>query len=162
MAENGKTLLTQAGYKKLQDELEYLKVTWRKEIAEKIKDARAQGDLSENAEYDAAKDEQREKEGRIVEIEEILKNCEVVESSAAGDGKINVGCHVVLLDVEMEEQMEFDLVGSSEANSLKGKISNESPVGNALIGKEAGDTVTVESPAGDIEYKILSVEHNAA
>lgn len=158
MAESGKKLLTRAGYDKLVQEEEYLKVVKRKEIADKIKDARAQGDLSENAEYDAAKDEQSEMEGRIEEIEWILKNCEVVEN--ADDGKINIGCKVRIKDVEMDEEMELDIVGSSEANSLDGSISNESPVGQALIGKSAGDRVTVETPAGDIVYDVLSVEKN--
>jgi len=158
MAENGKVLLTQSGFDKLKAELDDLKVNKRKEIADKIKEARAQGDLSENAEYDAAKDEQSEMEGRIEEIETIFKNYEIVEN--ADDGKINIGCRIVVRDVEMDDTMELNMVGSSEANPLDGFISNESPVGSALIGKETGDRVTVESPAGPIEYEILSVEHN--
>ena len=158
MAENGKVLLTQSGFDKLKAELDDLKVNKRKEIADKIKEARAQGDLSENAEYDAAKDEQSEMEGRIEEIETIFKNYEIVEN--ADDGKINIGCRIVVRDVEMDDTMELNMVGSSEANPLDGFISNESPVGSALIGKETGDRVTVESPAGPIEYEVLSVEHN--
>lgn len=156
MAENGTVLLTQAGYDKLYAELEDLKVNKRKEIADKIKEARAQGDLSENAEYDAAKDEQSEMEGRIEEIETIFKNYKIVEHN--DDGKIGVGCRVKIRDIEMDETMELNMVGSSEASLLDGFISNESPVGQALLGKEAGDTVTVDSPAGPIEYEILSVE----
>lgn len=158
MAENGTVLLTQAGYDKLYAELEDLKVNKRKEIADKIKEARAQGDLSENAEYDAAKDEQSEMEGRIEEIETIFKNFEVVENE--DDGKINIGCRIVVRDVEIDDTMELNMVGSSEANPLDGFISNESPVGQALMGKETGDKVTVDSPAGPIEYEILSVEKN--
>ena len=128
-----KSLLTYAGLKKLEDELHDLKVNRRKEVAGKIKEAREQGDLSENAEYDAAKDEQRDIETRIEEIEKILKNVEVVVEDEVDVDKINVGCTVKVYDVEYDEEMEFKIVGSSEANSLQGKISNESPVGKALI-----------------------------
>lgn len=159
MEENGKKLLTQSGYDKLQSELENLKVNARREIADKIKEARAQGDLSENAEYDAAKDEQRDIEARIGEIEQILKNCVVVQETVE-EGRISIGSRVLLLDIEEEEEMELDLVGSSEANSLKGRISNESPVGKALMGKEVGDVVQVETQAGVIQYKVLKVEHS--
>ena len=134
-----KNLLTYAGLKKLEDELHDLKVVKRKEVAEKIKEAREQGDLSENAEYDAAKDEQRDIELRIEEIEKILKNAEVVVEDEVDEGKINVGCKVKVLDMEYDEEMDFQLVGSTEANSLQGKISNESPVGKALIGAKQGD-----------------------
>ena len=158
--DNSKTLLTQSGFKKLQDELEHLKFNRRKEIAEKIKEARAQGDLSENAEYDAAKDEQRDIEARIEEIEGILKNADVVEETL-DDDRVNIGCKVTILDIEFDEEMVFDLVGSSEANSLKGSISNESPVGKALMGREVGDLVSVETQAGEIQYKILKVERSA-
>ena len=142
-----KSLLTYAGLKKLEDELHDLKVNRRKEVAGKIKEAREQGDLSENAEYDAAKDEQRDIETRIEEIEKILKNVEVVVEDEVDVDKINVGCTVKVYDVEYDEEMEFKIVGSSEANSLQGKISNESPVGKALIGRSVGDTVQVEPPA---------------
>ena len=138
-----KSLLTYAGLKKLEDELHDLKVNRRKEVAGKIKEAREQGDLSENAEYDAAKDEQRDIETRIEEIEKILKNVEVVVEDEVDVDKINVGCTVKVYDVEYDEEMEFKIVGSSEANSLQGKISNESPVGKALIGRSVGDTVQV-------------------
>ena len=145
-----KSLLTYAGLKKLEDELHDLKVNRRKEVAGKIKEAREQGDLSENAEYDAAKDEQRDIETRIEEIEKILKNVEVVVEDEVDVDKINVGCTVKVYDVEYDEEMEFKIVGSSEANSLQGKISNESPVGKALIGRSVGDTVQVETQAGEI------------
>ena len=152
-----KKLLTYAGLKALEDELENLKVVKRREIAQKIKEAREQGDLSENAEYDAAKDEQRDIELRIEEIEKILKNAEVVVEDEVDEGKINVGCKVKVLDMEYDEEMDFQLVGSTEANSLKGKISNESPVGKALLGKQVGDIVKVETPGGEFEYKVLSI-----
>ena len=131
--EEKKNLLTYAGLKKLEEELHDLKVVKRKEVAEKIKEAREQGDLSENAEYDAAKDEQRDIEARIEEIEKILKNAEVVVEDEVDLDKISVGCKVKVHDFEFEEDIELKIVGSTEANSLEGKISNESPVGKALI-----------------------------
>lgn len=155
-----KNLLTYEGLKKLEDELQDLKVVKRKEIAQKIKEAREQGDLSENAEYDAAKDEQRDIEARIEQIEKILKNAEVVVEDEVDLDKISVGCKVKVLDVEFEEEEEFKIVGSSEANSLSGKISNESPVGKALIGAKVGDTVQVETQAGMIEYKVLEIQRS--
>ena len=155
-----KSLLTYAGLKKLEDELHDLKVNRRKEVAGTIKEAREQDDLSENAEYDAAKDEQRDIETRIEEIEKILKNVEVVVEDEVDVDKINVGCTVKVYDVEYDEEMEFKIVGSSEANSLQGKISNESPVGKALIGRSVGDTVQVETQAGEIAYKVLGIERS--
>lgn len=155
-----KNLLTYEGLKALEDELHDLKVVRRKEVAGKIKEAREQGDLSENAEYDAAKDEQRDIEARIEEIEKILKNAEVVVEDEVDVNKINVGCTISVLDMEYEEEMEFKIVGSSEANSLKGKISNESPVGKALMGKSVGDVVTVETQVGMFQYKILTIERS--
>ncbi len=155
-----KNLLTYEGLKKLEDELQDLKVVKRKQIAQKIKEAREQGDLSENAEYDAAKDEQRDIEARIEQIEKILKNAEVVVEDEVDLNKINVGCKVKVLDVEFDEEEEFKIVGSSEANSLGGKISNESPVGKALLGAKVGDTVRVETQAGMIEYKVLEIQRS--
>ena len=152
-----KNILTYEGLKKLEDELENLKVVRRKEVSQKIQEAREQGDLSENAEYDAAKDEQRDIEARIEELEKILKNAEVVVEEEADLDKVSIGCSVKILDCEFEEELEYKIVGSTEANSLKGKISNESPVGKALLGKQVGDTVTVETPAGEFSYKVLSI-----
>ncbi|MDD7740575.1 MAG: transcription elongation factor GreA [Fusicatenibacter sp.] len=158
--EEKKNILTYAGLKKLEDELHDLKVNRRKEVAGKIKEAREQGDLSENAEYDAAKDEQRDIEARIEEIEKILKNAEVVVEDEVDADKINVGCKVTVYDMEFDEEMDFQIVGSTEANSLEGKISNESPVGKALIGAHKGDVVDVETPAGVMQYKVLSIARN--
>ena len=158
--EEKKNLLTYAGLKKLEDELHDLKVVKRKEVAEKIKEAREQGDLSENAEYDAAKDEQRDIEARIEEIEKILKNAEVVVEDEVDLDKISVGCKVKVYDYEFEEEMELKLVGSTEANSLEGKISNESPVGQALMGKKVNDVVDVETQAGVIQYKVLDIQRS--
>ena len=157
---DSKRLLTQAGYDKLQEELDDLKINSRKEIAEKIKEARAQGDLSENAEYDAALDEQRDIEARIEEIEQILKHAEVMEDHP-DDGSVSIGSHVTIKEAGTDDEMEIIIVGSSEANSLKGKISNESPVGRALLGHGIGDLVSVETPAGKVEYKILKIERNS-
>lgn len=155
-----KNLLTYAGLKKLEDELHDLKVVKRKEVAEKIKEAREQGDLSENAEYDAAKDEQRDIEARIEEIEKILKNAEVVVEDEVDLDKISVGCKVKVHDYEFEEDIELKIVGSTEANSLEGKISNESPVGKALMGRHKGDVVDVEMPSGVMQYKVLEIQRN--
>ena len=159
MAEK-KNILTYEGLKKLEDELQDLKVVRRKEVSQKIKEAREQGDLSENAEYDAAKDEQRDIEARIEEIEKILKNVEVVDEDEVDLDKVSIGCRVKVLDITYNEEMEFKLVGSTEASSLKGKISNESPVGKALIGAKIGDVVTVETQAGGIDYKIIEIQRS--
>ncbi|MGN6712622.1 transcription elongation factor GreA [Anaerocolumna jejuensis] len=156
MAEK-KNILTYEGLRILEEELQDLKVNKRKEVAQKIKEAREQGDLSENAEYDAAKDEQREIEARIEEIDKILKNAEVVVEDEVEVDVINIGCRVKILDLEFEDEMEYKIVGSTEANSLKGKISNESPVGKALIGARVGDIVNVETHSGMLEYKILEI-----
>ncbi len=155
-----KNLLTYEGLQKLETELHDLKVVKRKEVAQKIKEAREQGDLSENAEYDAAKDEQRDIEARIEEIEKILKNAEVVVEDEVDLDKINVGCKVKILDCEFDEELEYKIVGSTEANSLQGKISNESPVGKALIGAKVGDHVKIETQAGILEYKVLEIQRS--
>ena len=146
-----KKILTSQGLKKLEAELDDLRTVRRKEIAQKIKEAREQGDLSENAEYDAAKEEQREIEARIDELEELLKNVEVVDEDEVDLDKVKVH------DFEFDEEMEFKIVGSTEANALKGKISNESPVGRELIGAKKGSKIKVEAPAGIITYKIMSI-----
>ena len=153
-----KNILTYEGLKRYEDELQNLKVVKRKEVAQKMKEAREQGDLSENAEYDAAKDEQRDIELRIEELEKLLKNAEVVVEDEIDLDKINIGCKVKVYDVDEDEEMEFKIVGSTEANSLQNKISNESPVGQALMGKKAGDVVDVETQAGVIQYKVLEIQ----
>ena len=156
--EEKKNILTYAGLKKYEDELHDLKVNRRKEVAQKIKEAREQGDLSENAEYDAAKDEQRDIELRIEELEKLLKNAEVVVEEDVDLEKINIGCVVRVYDLDYAEEMEFSIVGSTEANSLQNKISNESPVGQALIGRCVGDVVDVETQAGMIQYRVLEIQ----
>ena len=154
MAEAKKNILTYEGLQKLEAELEDLKVNKRKEVAAKIKEAREQG----NAEYDAAKDEQRDIEARIEEIEQILKNVEVVGADDIDDKKINVGCHIKIYDFEYDEELEFSIVGSTQTNSLKGLISNESPLGRALIGKEVGEEVEVEMGDTVSKYKVLEIK----
>ena len=157
MAEK-KNILTYAGLTKLEEELQDLKVNKRSEVAQKIKEAREQGDLSENAEYDAAKDEQRDIEARIEEIENILKNAEVVDEDDVDTKTISVGCKVRILDKEYDEELELKIVGSTEASSLNGMISNESPLGSALIGKKVGNVVSVETQDGVAKYKVLAIE----
>ena len=153
-----KNIMTRAGLQKIEDELEYLKVIKRKEVSEKLKEARAQGDLSENAEYDAAKDEQRDVEARIESLEQLLKNVEVVEDEEVTLESINVGCWVKVHNQEFDEDREFVIVGSTEADSLAGRISNDSPVGKALMGKRVGDEAVVEVPAGIMTYTVLEIQ----
>ena len=157
MAETKKNIMTFAGLRALEDELFDLKVYKRKEVAQKIKEAREQGDLSENAEYDAAKDEQRDIEARIEELEKLLKNVEVVGQDEVDADTVGIGSRVKLYDVEMDEEVECTIVGSTEADALNGKISNESPVGAALIGSKVGETIVVETISGDLEFKILEI-----
>ena len=157
MAETKKNIMTFAGLRALEDELFDLKVYKRKEVAQKIKEAREQGDLSENAEYDAAKYEQRDIEARIEELEKLLKNVEVVGQDEVDADTVGIGSRVKLYDVEMDEEVEYTIVGSTEADALNGKISNESPVGAALIGSKVGETIVVETISGDLEFKILEI-----
>ena len=152
--------MTREGKEELEAELEHLVTVERKENAERLKIAISYGDLSENAEYDAAKDEQAHIEGRITEIEELLKHVEVVDEDDVQKDKVSVGCTVRLLDVELGDEMEYQLVGASESNSLAGKISNESPVGKAIVGATVGQTVTVETEAGSFDYKILEIKQD--
>lgn len=150
-------LLTSEGLATLQAELENLKTVIRNEIAEKIKIARGFGDLSENSEYDEAKNEQAKIEARIVELEAMLKNAQVIDDIDAADGKITIGCTVKLLDVEFDDEIVYTIVGSAESNPQEFKISDESPVGAALIGHVAGDEVTVVCEAGHLQFKVLEV-----
>ena len=151
-----KFVLTYDGIKELEEELKVLKITKRKEIAQKIKEARGQGDLSENAEYDAAKDEQARTEARIVAIEKMLRNAEVIDEEDIDKETITLGSKVTLFDVEFEEEVTYHIVGSAEANPEKLRISNESPLGAGLIGHKVGDSVEIDAPAGIIKYKILA------
>lgn len=155
--EEKKNILTYEGLRRYEDELHELKVVKRQEVAQKIKEAREQGDLSENAEYDAAKDEQRDIETRIEEIEKILKDAEVYLEEDVDLGRVNIGCIVKILDMEYNDEIEYKVVGATEANSLKGKISNESPVGRALLGSSVGDVIEVETQVGMLKYKVLDI-----
>lgn len=156
--ENKKIVLTSDGLKKLEDELENLKVVRRKEVAAKIKEARGQGDLSENAEYDAAKEEQAEIEARIITIEKMLRNADVIDEEEINTGNVNIGNTVKLYDEEFEEEIEYTIVGSAEADPTLGKISNESPLGMALLGHTIGDNIDVEAPAGVLKFKVLDIQ----
>ena len=156
--EEKKNILTREGLQRYEDELRELKDVRRKEIAQKIKEAREQGDLSENAEYDAAKDEQRDTEARISELETILKNVEVVDDDDITADKVMVGSTVMIFDIEFAEELTYKIVGSTEVDSLNGKISNESPVGKGLIGAHVGETITVQTPAGESAYKVLDIK----
>ncbi len=149
--------VTDDGLKKLQDELEYLKTEGRTDIAEKIKVARGYGDLSENSEYDDAKNEQAKIEARIVELEAMLKNVEIIKDIKGAAKTVVVGVKVKVYDEEFEEEDEYHVVGSTEADPANNKISDESPVGRALLGHKVGDVVTVEAPAGDIKLKIVKI-----
>lgn len=143
--------------KELQDELNYLKTVREKEVAEQIKEARSFGDLSENSEYDEAKNEQGKLYSRMAEIENILDNCVVIEETDEGD-YIRLGSTVTVLDKEFDEELVYKIVGSQEADPMNGAISEDSPFGRALLGKNAGDDVVVDAPAGSVEYKVLKVE----
>ena len=150
-------LLTADGLKDLKDQLEYLKTEKRNEIAEKIKEALSFGDLSENAEYDAAKNEQAEVEEKIIKLENTIKNARLIEDDNSTDGVVTIGCSVKLFDKEFDEEIVYKVVGSTEANPAQYKISNESPLGAALLGKKEGDEIEVNAPQGIMEFKILEV-----
>ena len=149
-------ILTKQGYKELEDKLNLLKTVKRQEISQIIAEARAQGDLSENAEYDAAKDEQARIEGEIVEIEAKLRNAKIIEKSG-DDTTISLGSEVKILNLKNNKEMVYRLVGTTESDPFNNKISNESPVGKALLGKRLGDVVDVVSPNGTIQFKILEI-----
>ena len=148
--------LTEEGYKKLLADLKELEAK-RPEIVRQIAEARDKGDLSENAEYDAAKEEQRNIDSRIEELKKKKKNAEVIDEDEIDKEKISIGCKVKVRDISEKEDVVYRIVGSTEANSLKGKISNESPVGKALIGLKVGQTAAVETPAGVFKYKVLEI-----
>lgn len=152
-----KVVLTYEGLKKREEELEELKTVRRKDVAEKIKEARGQGDLSENAEYDSAKEEQAEIESRIVFLEKMLRNAEVIDEEEVSKDVISVGCTVRLFDVEFDEEIDYTIVGSAEADPMDGKISNESPVGMGLLGHKTGETVVITAPEGEIEFKVIEI-----
>ena len=152
-----KILLTNEGLKKLEDELDYLKTVKRKEIAEKIKVALSFGDLSENSEYDEAKNEQAIMDAKIIDIEARLKNVTLIDENELLTNTVSVGTKVKVRDIDLDEIFEYKIVGSSESDPVNGKISDESPVGMGLIGGEVGETIEIETPGGLIKYEIIEI-----
>lgn len=150
-------VLTYEGLRAREEELEYLKTQKRKEISEKIKVALGFGDLSENAEYDEAKNEQAEVEMRIIKLEKMLKSAKIIDDEAISTDSVTIGCKVKVLDVDFDEEAEYYLVGSTEADPNQNKLSDESPVGKALMGAKQGDTVTVQAPNGEFQMKVLEI-----
>ena len=150
------TFVTEEGLQKLKDELDHLKVVKRKEVAEALKQAKAFGDLSENSEYDEAKNEQAEVERHIAELEDILENIEIIKSTGKKN-KINVGSTVKVYDVEFDEEVIYTIVGSTESDPMENKVSDESPIGKALIGAKPGDEVAAETPGGTVQMKVLEI-----
>ena len=160
MVESKKHILTSKGMQALEDELQDLKVVKRKEIAQKIKEAREQGDLSENAEYDAAKDEQRSIEAKIEELEKIIRNAEVIDESTFDKDTVSIGSTVRFYDEEFDEELEYRIVGSTESDIMKGLIPNESPLGKALVGSKLGQEIEVESAEGVSKYRVLEISRS--
>ncbi len=157
MEENKEVLLTQEGFDKLEQELDYLKVTKRAEIAERIKIALGFGDLSENSEYDEAKNAQAENETKIAELENKIRYAKIIDESEIDTKTVQVGNTVKLLDIEFNEEVSYTLVGSTEVDLANNKISNESPIGSAILGAKKNQIVEVQAPAGVIQYKVLSI-----
>ena len=160
MSQTKQFVMTYEGVKKLEEELEYLKTVKRKEITEKIKVALGYGDLSENSEYDEAKNDQAFTEGRILQLENMLKNAIVVDESELPNDVVSVGTIVKVKDYDFDEEVEYSIVGSAEADPMKFKISNESPVGSALVGKKVGDIVEVAVPDGVNKFEVLGIRRD--
>lgn len=157
MPDNNELLVTEEGLQELKDELEYLKTVKRYEVANRIEVARGYGDLSENAEYDEAKQEQGFVEGQINRLEQQIKNAVVVKNEDISTESVSIGTTVKLLDMDYDEEEEYHIVGSAESNIKEGKLSNVSPVGKGLMGKKVGEEVTIIVPAGEVHYKILDI-----
>ena len=157
MADEKEFVLTREGKLELENELDTLKNVTRKEVSEKIKEARSFGDLSENAEYDEAKNEQAIIEARIAQLDAMLKNAKVLDDDEVTTDKVSVGSKIRLKDIEFDEEVEYSIVGSTEANPDEGKISDESPIGKGLMGRSVGDVVEIEVPSGMIEFEILEI-----
>lgn len=155
--DNKQVKLTEDGLKQLEEELEYLKTKKRKEVSEKIKVALGFGDLSENSEYDEAKNEQAQVEARIVSVENMLKNAIVIDESERDTSKVELGATVTIHDIEFDEDITYKIVGSTEADPDEGRLSDESPLGKSLMGKAEGEMIGVDAPAGVIQYKILKI-----
>lgn len=155
--DNKQVKLTEDGLKQIEEELEYLKTKKRKEVSEKIKVALGFGDLSENSEYDEAKNEQAQVEARIVSVENMLKNAIVIDESERDTSKVELGATVTIHDIEFDEDITYKIVGSTEADPDEGRLSDESPLGKSLMGKAEGEMIDVDAPAGVIQYKILKI-----
>ena len=158
--EEKEVILTQEGYDKIEKELEFLRTEKRTEIAERIKVALGFGDLSENSEYDEAKNAQAENEGKIAELENKIRHAKIIDEAEIDTKTVQIGNTVKLYDVEFEEEVEYTIVGSTEVNLAENKISNESPIGKALLGAKVGEVVTVETQAGDLNYKVLEIQRS--
>lgn len=157
MAEK-EVILTQEGLRKLEEELEHLKSVKRREVAGRIKVAIGYGDISENSEYEDAKNEQAFIEGRVITLEKMLRNARIINSDEVDTNTVSIGAKVVLHDIEFDEDIEYTIVGTAESDPSQNKISNESPVGKAILGKKKGATVEVSVPAGIIKYKIVDIK----
>ena len=157
MADEKEFVLTREGKLELENELDTLKNVTRKEVSEKIKEARSFGDLSENAEYDEAKNEQALVESRIVQIEAMLKNVKILDEDELTNDIVSVGSKIKLFDKEFDEEVDYQIVGSTEADPMSGRISDESPVGQSLLGHKVGDVVEVETPGGVCLYEVLEI-----
>ena len=157
MEDKKEILLTQEGYQKLEDEVEFLKTVRRREVAERIKIAISFGDISENAEYDEAKNEQAQLEERIMKLENMIRKAVIIDESKIDSNIVTIGSIVTVNDMEFEEEVEYTIVGSAEADPYEGKISNESPVGRALLGRTIGDVVDVQVPDGVVKFEILEI-----
>ena len=156
--EEKEVILTKEGFEKLEQELNYLKTEKRTEIAERIKVALGFGDLSENSEYDEAKSAQAENENKIAELETKIRNAKIIDEKEIDTKTVQIGNTVLLHDEEFDEEVEYTIVGSTEVNLAENKISNESPIGSALLGRKKGETVEVDAPSGIIKFKILSIK----
>lgn len=150
--------MTQAGKEKLEQELEYLKTVRRKEVVERIKIARSFGDLSENSEYDAAKDEQAFVEGRVTQLENMIRNAVIIEENMENSSTVTLGKSVTFVELPDGDEETYTIVGSAEADPFEGKISNDSPIARNLIGKQVGDEVSVQTPGGDMRVRIVSIK----
>ncbi|KMJ55629.1 transcription elongation factor GreA [Alkalihalophilus sp. As8PL] len=157
MAEEKKHYMTEEGKRKLEDELEFLKTERRKEVVERIKIARSFGDLSENSEYDSAKEEQAFVEGRIIQLEKMIRNAVMIEEEAGSSHVVSLGKRVKFVELPDGDEEEYTIVGSAESDPAEGKISNDSPMAQSILGRSVGDKVTVQTPAGDMSIEILEI-----
>ena len=159
MAAESKYKMSQERYDEIKEELHYLETVREKEVSELIKEARSFGDLSENSEYDEAKTEQGKLYSKIAELKALIEKAEIIEKTEMDRGTVALSSRIKLLDVDENEELEYQIVGSQEANPMSGRISDESPIGRGLLGHRVGETVTIDAPAGEMQFTILSVEN---